>query len=144
MTHLEVQTLLAKLLRREEVPFDPPTEADWKVLESRFRCRFGDEFKAFIALMSEFTFPGEILNVSRVRTNGNDAILIAYDLEMKHSTWDERMIPFYAIGNGDYFCLASSECPQSRVFYYDHETEAFEPYCDSFEVWLRQLPDFLA
>jgi len=144
MTGIQIDTLLGKLLRREPVPLDPPTEADWRVLETRFGCRFGEDFQAFIVLMSKYQFPGEILNVSRGKTNGNDSILIAYECEMTNGRWNPEMIPFYAIGNGDYCCLRSTECPQSRVFYHAHERAAFEANWDSLADWLLNLPVFLA
>ncbi len=144
MTYTDIETALRQLLRPEALLFDAPTDADWQSLESQFRCQFGDDFKAFIALMSKFQFPGDILNVSSGRTNGNDVISVAYQYELQCDSWDVTMIPFYAIGNGDYFCLSSMECPASRVFYYFAEKQAFEPYCDSFEQWIQGLPEFLA
>ena len=144
MTYTEIETALQQLLRPEAVPYDAPTDADWQSFESRYGCHLGDEFKAFIALMSKYQFPGDILNVSSGRTNRNDSISVAYQYELQGAGWDAKMLPFYAIGNGDYFCLNSLECPDSRVFYYYAETQVFKPYCDSFEQWIQALPEFLA
>jgi len=140
----EIESILQSLLSKEAVAFDPPSLEDWNLLESQFGCRFGEDFKFFIALMSRYQFPGDILNVSSGKTNGNDTIAIAFDYEMRFSTWHSEMIPFYAIGNGDYFCLNKNECPCSRVFYYYADRQTFEPYAVSFSEWLRQLPAFLA
>ena len=59
--------------------------------------------------MSEYVFPGDILNVSSGKTNGNDTIEFIYDYEMKRRFLEKRTNPFYSIGNGDYFCLHSKE-----------------------------------
>jgi len=144
MTPAEVESVLQRVLRPEAVPLDPPTVEDWRQLESRFGCRFGNEFKSFIALMSKYQFPGDILNVSSGRTNGNDSIELAFEYESQESGWDANMIPFYAIGNGDYFCLSKEECPASRVFYYYADRKTFEPYSGTVEDWIQQLPLFLA
>lgn len=84
---IHIDTLLGNLLRHEPVPLDPPTEADWSVLKTRFECRFGGDFRVFFALMSKYQFPEKILNVSRGTTNGNDSILIAYECEMINGRW---------------------------------------------------------
>lgn len=139
-----VETIIRALLRPEPVPFDPPSNADWRRLEARFGCRLDEPFKEFMALMSRFEFPGEILNVSTGRTNGNDPIELVYDLECRWPEWDPDMIPFFAIGNGDYFCLNRVECPSSNVYYRYLERVSFEKYSRSFEEWVMQLPQYLA
>jgi hypothetical protein len=144
MSPSEMDSLIGSVLSHETADLDPPSDADWRRLESKFGCTFDEDFKRFIALMSCFQFPGDILNVSSGKTNGNDSIELAFDYESKGDYWKPEMIPFYAIGNGDYFCLHKDECPGSRVFYFYAERAAFEPYLDSFESWIRQLPSFLA
>lgn len=139
----EIESTLAKVLRPESVPLDPPSQRDWQQLEEKFGCTFGGEFRGFIHLMSKYQFPGEILNVSTGRTNGNDSIVIAYELEANQHGWAAEMIPFYAVGNGDYFCLSANECPASRVFYFFADRLVFEPYANSMEGWIRDLPTFL-
>lgn len=140
----EMEAILRTVLSPETAHLDPPSDADWKRVESKFGCTFGDDFKTFMTLMSRFHFPGEILNVSSGRTNGNDSVELAFDLESQSAHWNPEMVPFYAIGNGDYFCLQKSECPFSKVYYFYSERAAFESYCDSFAEWVRQLPQFLA
>lgn len=51
--------------------------------------------------MSKYEFPGDIYNVKNDH-NGNDMILDVYQYECQYSEWDENMVPFYGIGNGDY------------------------------------------
>jgi len=93
--------------------------------------------------MSRYQFPGEILNVSSGKTNGDDSNEVIFDSEAQEEYWDASMIPFSAIGNGDDFCVNKCECPFSKVYYFFHERAAFEPYVASFEDWVREIPHFL-
>lgn len=139
----EFEQILKRVLPIETANLDPPSMNDWQRLESTFCCTFGSDFKVFIDLMSRYRFPGEILNVSTGRTNGDDSIEVAYNLEREYEGWNSEMIPYYAIGNGDYFCLYRSECPDSSVYYYYLERREFVKYCSTFIDWVRQLPGFL-
>lgn len=139
-----MEAILRTVLRPETTQLDPPSTTDWQRLGSKFGCQFGDDFKTFFGLMSRFQFPGDILNVSYGKTNGNDSIEVAFDYECQSADWKPEMIPFYAIGNGDYFCLHKYECPHSKVYYFYSERPAFEPYLSSFGEWVNHLPQFLA
>lgn len=144
MTLNEMSDHLATLLSREQVGFDPPSDADWVALETKFGCKFNSDFRNFISLMAVYCFPGDIFNVSSGPTNGNDPIQLVYDLEVANNPhWDANMIPFYGIGNGDYFCLSKVECPESRVYYYYADRGSTEVYSGSFEDWIRGLSGFL-
>jgi hypothetical protein len=140
----EMEFILSQLLTQESTVLDSPSNDDWDTLEAKFGRGFGVDFKNFISLMSKYSFPGDILNVSTGVTNGNDTIETAYDLERKHGHWKAEMIPFYAIGNGDYFCINGKESPNSPVYYYYAERESFEHYAASFDEWVRRLSTFLA
>ncbi|NDI35090.1 SMI1/KNR4 family protein [Chengkuizengella sediminis] len=144
MTRDEVVTLLDSILDKELGNLDTPSASDWVKIEEKFGCQFPKKFKYFIELMSEYVFPGDILNVSSGRTNGNDTIEFTYDYVMKEGFWKEDLIPFYSIGNGDYFCLPLKECPNSGVYYYFHEENNIEKEADNIEEWLIQLPTFLS
>lgn len=76
MTRYEVEKILASVLDKEGSAFDPPSQGDWDKMSKKFKCKFSEEFKFFIELMSEYSFPGDIFNVSSGRTNGNDSIEI--------------------------------------------------------------------
>src|SRR5271166_1583779 len=94
--------------------------------------------------MSEFAFPGDIYKVSGGgRTNGNDLIEAVYEHERKLSDWPEDLIPFYGIGNGDYFAISKKEGALTGVYYRYHEDGRVERCSDSFEAWLAGLPSFL-
>jgi hypothetical protein len=144
VTKDEISNLLDSILDKELGNLDPPSASDWVKIEKKFGCQFPNEFKYFIELMSEYVFPGDILNVSSGDTNGNDTIEFTYDYEMKQGYWEKELIPFYGIGNGDYFCLHSKECPHTRVYYYSHEEHDVAKEADNFEGWLNQLPTFLS
>lgn len=139
----QIKQLLINLLEKEAIQYDPPSLEDWKMLTNKFNCKFNQQFKIFIELISEFSFPGDILNVSRGNTNGNDSIVYTYDYEVNEGNWDVDYIPYYSIGNGDYFCLNSKECPDSAVYYFSHEDCRMGKYSDSFTEWLEKLPEFL-
>lgn len=140
----EIEKMLGSMLERELGKFDYPSASDWIMIEEKFGCQFPIDFKFFIELMSVYSFPGDILNVSNGKTNGNDTIEFTYDYEMKQGRWKEELIPFYSIGSGDYICLHSTECPNTGVYYYAHEENNIEREADNFETWLHQLPTFLS
>lgn len=143
MSKDEIQQILATVLPKRLEICDPPSEADWTQLSARFGCTFPDEFRSFIDLMTIFRFPGEIFGAAREENGGESAIAIIYDQECKYATWDRDMIPFYGIGNGEYFCINRTKCPDSPVYYRYLERESFEEISHSFEQWIRGLPEFL-
>lgn len=142
MTKDEVASLLDSLVGKESVILDPPSTNDWLQLEKKFGCSFPEEFRYFIELKAEYRFPGDVLNVSSGRSNGNDTIQFTYDDEMLTGFWDEALIPFYSLGNGDYFCLCSKACPNTGVFYYSHEDFSVTKEAATFEEWLKNVDDF--
>jgi hypothetical protein len=143
MTKDEMEKILASILDKEDSLLDTPSQNDWDELSKKFSCKFSDDFKYFIELMSKYIFPGDIFNVSTGITNGNDSISLVYDCEVKAGGWDLDMIPFYGIGNGDYFCISAKESPNSSVYYFYHDDIRLEKYSDSFEEWVKELPTFL-
>ncbi len=143
MTKDEVRKVLSEILDPEISRLDSPTGADWQRLEERFGTRFPSDFKSFIELMAEFSFPGDIYNVSASeKTNGNDLIEVVYDSEISLG-WPSDLVPFYGIGNGDYFALDRREGTESGVYYRYHENGIIKPYARSFEEWIKRLPAFL-
>ena len=145
MTYQEIRDLCSAVLSPEPETLDRPTMEDWEFLEGRLEMVFAPEFKYFIDLMSEFSFPGEVYNVARCgRTNGNDTVLTVYESELANVDWPCDLIQFYGIGNGDYFALDRREGAQSAVYYRYHEDGHIEKYNPSFESWLRNLSQFLA
>ena len=140
MEYDEIEAVLSTMLEKEMYELAKPTVEDWRQLSNKFNCVFSNEFKYFMELMSLWSFPGDIYNVSNENNNGNDTIVDVYDYEIKKDNWNENMIPFYGIGNGDYFCISRLN---SKVYYYYHDKRESEAYCDSFKNWIEQLGDFL-
>lgn len=136
----EIEKILATCLCKEIEEYEYPTEENWKQLEIMLNCKFCDEFKIFINLMSKYSFPGDMYNVTNKHNNGNDTILCVYEHESKYSEWNKNMIPFYGIGNGDYFCINKEN---AAVYYYYSDKLEFEFYIASFGDWIIDLPDFL-
>lgn len=143
MEYGEVEIILSNLLEREEIRCRKPTPQEWEKLEQTTNCFFPKEFKFFIELMSQWTFPGDIYNVAR-DNNGNDLIQDIYISELENVEWRKDMIPFYGIGNGDYFCIHSINGIGKEVYYYYHDEQLFELFTFTFEEWIRQLPEFLS
>lgn len=67
-------------------------------------------------------------------------LLDVYQYECQYPEWDRNMIPFYGIGNGDYFCIHREN---NRVYYFYADRLEFEFYMDTFGEWISDLPDFL-
>ena len=141
MEYNEIESILATILEKETDTLDKPTVEEWQELSTKFKCSFSDEFRYFIELMSLWSFPGDIYNVSKGNNNGNDTIEDVYNHEMKNGNWKANMIPFYGIGNGDYFCINTLD---SKVYYYYDDKGEVDEYCDSFKIWIEDLPNFLA
>jgi hypothetical protein len=145
MSNDEIETTLASLFARRALAFDVPSANDWNALRNKFQTEFCDEFIWFVELVTSYRFRGEILNVaSSVNKSTSDSIALVYDSEIENGNWDEDLIPFYSIGNGDYFCLSARAGKKSPVYYVYHDEGRAECYSDSFPTWLRNLPTFMA
>ena len=144
MTKQEVRQLLAVILPPAPAGLGLPTAEEWEVLEVRLGARFPEDLKHFIELMSEFAFPGDVYNVPQAApSNGNDTMDLVYRQEVEASHWPADWIPFYGVGNGDYFAVRRQTSPESGVYYWYHEKRSMELYARSVKEWLEQLPTFL-
>ena len=139
MTRSEILAILSRVLPPANQRYDAPLREDWVDLERKFGTTFPPEFVDFVELLPQFEFPGDSYNVRRApTTNGNDHIVVVFDQERAHSVWPEWLIPFYGIGNGDYFGLDArlDQLPQAR----DAEAPV---YAKSFGEWVSGLESFL-
>lgn len=155
MTKNEIKEAIEALVRKyegdfnppiepldEDEQFDPPTRKDWEFLERKFNCSFNPEFVAFVELITDYNLPG-MLNVTRERrTNGDPTMDWWYDRELPDG-WNPDLIPFIAVGNGDFFCLSASKEPKSGVYYVDHGAGEEEEITRSFAEWIEQMEKFL-
>lgn len=140
----EMRVFLSGFLEQESTVLGMPTADDWHAIEEYFSTEFSIEFKAFIDLMSEFAFPGDVFNAASLEdSNGNDLITEVYELERQNSNWPKNCIPFYGIGNGDFFVVNARDNQRSPVYYLHHEDGQLEKYSDSFQAWVEHLPSFL-
>ena len=156
MTKDEIKEVIETLVRKYErdfsppierlhggEQFDPPDRKDWEFLERKFNCSFSPEFVAFVELIVNYNLPG-MLNVTREgKTNGNATMDWRYDHEMSFGTWNADMIPFIAVGNGDFFCLSAGKGAESGVYYVDHGADEEEEITKSFAAWIEQMEKFL-
>ena len=145
VTKDEVRQILSRCVEPQIRILAPPTDQEWATLVDRFSWTLPKEMRHFIDLMAEYAFPGDILNVGAGPHNGNDSIEVVHELETRtNPSWKVEMVPFYSIGNGDYFCVSSAQGDISPVYYYFHDRETFEQTDANFECWIRGLPEFLA
>jgi hypothetical protein len=77
------------------------------------------------------------------KTNGNDTIVTIYQSEKNIGSWPDYLLPFYGIGNGDYFALDTREGDKSAVYFRSHTDGSVVRYAESFGAWINKLPDFL-
>ncbi|MBS0659767.1 MAG: SMI1/KNR4 family protein [Verrucomicrobia bacterium] len=146
MTKQEIEAALQAVLEPETTPFDAPSPSEWQALESRFSTTLPTDFKHFIELMSRYSFPGDIYNVpqaAEAKTNGNDTIVTIYQSEKDLGGWPDYLIPFYGIGNGDYFALDAREGDKSAVYFKSHTDGTVARYAESFGAWVNKLREFL-
>ena len=144
MTRSEILAILSRVLPPANQRYDAPLREDWVDLERKFGTTFPPEFVDFVELLPQFEFPGDFYNVRRApTTNGNDHIVVVFDQERAHSVWPEWLIPFYGIGNGDYFGLDARLGPASLVHYWYHKRGAADVYAKSFGEWVSGLESFL-
>jgi hypothetical protein len=123
--------------------FDPPTRKDWEFLERKFNCSFGPEFVSFVELITDYNLPGMLTVTREGRTCGDPTLDWWYDHEVGLGGWKPDLIPFIAVGNGDYFCLSASRGPHSGVYFVYHEDGHEEQLTASFKEWLERLEFFL-
>lgn len=93
-----------------------------------------------LLISCQYTVSLEIYNVQENSANGNDTIILVYEYESKYDEWDKDMIPFYGIGNGDYFCINKKSM---EIFYYYEDAYEYEKMNDNFSDWITALPAFL-
>ena len=142
-TKNDIEEYLAVFLDKVDEELDIPSQEDWEALERFFQTKFPQSFIFFIELMSRYEFPGDIYNVTNeILTNGNDTITDVYKSELEFG-WNKDLIPFYGIGNGDYFTLNRLFANNSPVFFWDHENQNFTKEANSFDDWLANLDDFV-
>ena len=104
---------------------------------------------AFYRMRKELGLPtsrDNILNKSVKRWSNEDiqrAVDSIHDAQYGNKWYGNLnpfMIPFFGIGNGDYFCVCKTN---NKIYYFYHDILSFEEYSENMEEWIMELPDFL-
>jgi hypothetical protein len=67
-----------------------------------------------------------------------EEMIAAFEAEKEiNPTWEDDLIPFYAIGNGDYLCFRKSECPNSGVYFIPHDEARITKTHSTFSHYLN-------
>ena len=142
MTENEIRSLMANIFRAEMPPKAAPNRSDWDKLFAFFETEFPDDFVHFMNLSGNFYIEGELLRVAvDGELIGDNTIVSVVIAERNIGGWPDNLIPFFSVGNGDYYCLEKGEQP-SVVFIY-HEDRSTEKMHESFEAFLKnELADF--
>lgn len=136
MTHEDIEKRISDKLWKKKPAELPPTVSEWEQLEGLFGCRFPAEFRMLHDLMAKYMFEGDYLYVAP--TDGEDDVASVYNYEKSlERNWPVELIPFYSVGNGDYLCLKSSECPDTAVYYIYHEDDSVELIHESLAAWIQ-------
>lgn len=150
MSRDEIDHLLGRLFRRRAEPAAPPTKEDWDDLRAKFGCDFSQKFMDFMELVPNYWFEGELYTVAvDCRSAGDASIAQVFDAEVEMEAqgglaWDADLIPFYGVGNGDYWCLSAKLGEASAVYYVYHEDGHAEKETTDFSDWLLSLPELFA
>ena len=134
----EVENVLVSTFRQRADSLPSPTVNDWAALRSYFGAtQLCDEFVFFMELAGRFRIEGELLRVADGRClQGVDTIVSAVEAEKGISGWPGSLIPFYSVGNGDYYCVSTE--PAGAVVYLDHEGGSHKVLWKSFSEFLKE------
>lgn len=121
------------------------SDYDWDFVNNYFGFEFSLDYRKFTEVITKYHFELEvftppIIGVSddRMSINRIYETMISSD-----PSWNKNFIPFGDIGNGDCYCFSNEQPLAEKVYYYDHETETMELEFNTFEEWIRYLPEFM-
>jgi len=150
MDREQIRRHVTRVVERYANSFDPiivelderrEAQLDFAALTVR-GWNFPPDFVHFMEVMKDFDTPG-LLDVGPDILHDIGLIADTYDYEMSWGQWDADLIPFLAIGNGDFWCLCASAGPDSRVIYACHEDAPEEEGAPNFTHWLLSIEEFL-
>ena len=143
MNESEVNAVLSKLFRLRVPPEPAPSPNDWRGLSAFFLMQFPEEFIHFMNLLGNYYIEGGFLKVAESgRLIGDDTIVSAVICEQNIGSWPSSLVPFFGVGNGDYYCI--SRAFPFRITYIYHEDRSVSVMHNSFEEFLKhELPDFV-
>lgn len=132
MTLKELRLILMRYGHRTSLP--AVSVADWAAVRKRFNCDFPRTFE-LLAEQTDYALSG-----AHLRPVGPDSMVECADTEKEATpeSWDDDLVPIYAVGNGDLICLRASEGRESRVYHRDHEDNySVTVIAESVDDWLR-------
>jgi hypothetical protein len=99
-------------------------------IEDYFGCSMPEGFTAMRALIGIYRIEGDHMPA--------EEMIAAFEAEKEiNPTWEDDLIPFYAIGNGDYLCFRKSECPNSGVYFIPHDEARITKTHSTFSHYLN-------
>ncbi len=136
MTRQDVIIILSEIGYSDSNP--PVYEIHWEEMKEKYKCNFPKCFIYYIEEQRNFSLYG-----CHLRPVGEDSIFLTAESEKNISSkyWDDDLIPFYDVGNGDLICLRASEGENSRVYYRYHEDYSVVELEKTFDDWLLN-PDW--
>jgi hypothetical protein len=143
MTKDDLRRELARYFKQRIPSKNGPTMGDWVAFRAHIGCDVPEAFVKFYDVLGEFRFEGELLEIAvDGDIRGPDTIGATREAEEQIGGWPSDMLPFFAIGNGDYLCLSTTEGPCSRVYVVEHEDRTSKTIDDAFEMWLSRLAEY--
>ena len=145
---MDKQTMVALLkpvLRVREFPGRSLVEGDWDRVAEVFGRRPPDSFVVFVELLSEFHCWGAaLLGAAAGQAEDGDFESVARFEREAPLGWPVGLIPFWEIGNGDYFALDLRNADRAPVVLHDHTDGSIREEYPDFESFVRALPDTLS
>jgi len=143
ISNAEIRTILERHFSRRSEAESGASDEEWDRVQEYFSCQFPESFRLFMTIVTEYYFEGGLLSVaSDGEIEGEDTLITTVELEREMGNWPIDAVPFYDVGNGDYYCLNGNEGPNSRVYYVYHEDRRVEIVKASFDDWIRGMPDY--
>jgi len=141
MNESNINALLKSLFPAETEIKKRPTARDWQELCEFLNFEFPSEFVDFTNLSGAYRIDGTFLKVANNgELFGVETIASVIIAEGKIKGWPPSLIPFFSVGNGDYYCLDKNN---DSVTYLYHEDRSTEKLHNTFRLFLQnELPDF--
>ena len=110
----QVADLIQKKFAKSILPEPTLPSDDTARIESFFGCAMPDGFTEMRGLIGIYRIEGDHMPA--------DEMIATVEAEKRiNPIWEDDLIPFYSIGNGDHLCFRKSECPNSGVYFVPHD-----------------------
>lgn len=143
MTRADMRDRIARVFQSRDLPEEPPSTEEWNTVSASLGGRVPQALESFYEVAAEFRFEGDLLPIA---VGGDleapDTLLTVRAAEEGIGGWPERMIPFFAMGNGDYLCVALNDDPEGPVYVVAHESRGVVLAHASIGHWLDELATY--